>query len=68
VHGPAPHAVKCPENEVSVQTNLLASYVVTKSAGPHTPSSAGGGVGSRGKMARATGRTAAQADGHGGRL
>ena len=38
---PPPHTVKRPENEVSEETNLLASYVVTKSAGTHAPISAG---------------------------
>ena len=30
--GAPPHTAKCPENEVSEETNLRASYVVTKSA------------------------------------
>ncbi len=39
-HWAPPHAVKGPENEVSVETNLLASYVVTKSTGPNAPHAA----------------------------
>lgn len=38
---PPPHTVKRPENEVSEETDLLASHVVTKSAGIHAPISAG---------------------------
>src|SRR3990167_5760175 len=43
-HWPPPHTFKCPENAVSEETNLLASYVVTKSAETNTPSPAGGVV------------------------